>query len=154
MQSSNIGQIAENCWREIPSHFENVRLDEFVIMPNHIHGIIHLNGTTIVGAGHVQPTNEQIHTSRYQHLVSKSLSSILGSFKSSVSRICNQNQLKESIWQRNFYEHVIRNEFELNSIREYIIHNPLQWELDRENPLSRNYDLELEKYFCKVYLNA
>ena len=153
-QLSSIGQISKSCWLEIPNHFQNSSLDEFVIMPNHIHGVVLLADVAIVGAGHVQPLNEQIHASKYKHLVSKSLSSIIGSFKSSVTRICKQRQLGVLIWQRNYYEHIIRNERELNRVREYIINNPLHWKLDRENQFSDNFNLGHDKYFGNVYLKT
>jgi putative transposase len=110
-------------WNELPNHYPCVTCDTFVVMPNHIHGIIVVRDT-IVGAG-LKPAPTR-----------HGLPEIIRGFKTfSARRI---NDLRESpgipIWQRNYYEHIIRNEEELARIREYTANNPLQWENDRENP--------------------
>ncbi|MEK7369016.1 MAG: transposase [Planctomycetota bacterium] len=126
---SCIGKIVEKCWVEIPKHFPHVQLDQYVIMPNHIHGIIEILGNC-VGVENFQPLQR---TNRYQKVIPKSLGSFVRGFKVGVAKWCRQNQYKHFVWQRNYYEHIIRSEDELNSIREYILSNPLQWQFDREN---------------------
>ncbi len=122
------GEIAKQCWIEIPQHFPQVQLDAFVIMPNHVHGIIIIND---VGAIHELPLqmnqNEFIHHRR-KMLIPK----IIGRFKMNLAKQINQIRQSPgtSVWQRNYYERIIRNDYELNQIREYILNNPLQWELD------------------------
>ena len=124
MVLSKIGLIADKYWREIPNHFPFVKLDEFIIMPNHIHGIIQINDNRR-NAPRSVPTG-------IQPLVKNSLSSIINHFKGNVKRFCNNNDL-EFAWQSRFHDRIIRNDDELNRIRRYIIDNPLKWELDRNN---------------------
>jgi REP element-mobilizing transposase RayT len=121
------GEIVEKCWCELPNHYENICLDEFVVMPNHIHGIIVI--TYNVGAIHELPLQ------RRNMLLPK----IIGQFKMQSAKQINQlrHTHGQPVWQRNYYEHIIRNEDELNHIREYILNNPSKWEFDEENPLNR-----------------
>jgi len=143
MVLNQYGHVAQHCWVDIPRHFPNVVLDEFVIMPNHMHGIIVLLDANhiAVGATHASPlqNNDSIST-RPQGPKKQSISSIVGSFKSAVTK--RVNQMRDTpgakLWQRNYWEHIIRDENELKRIREYIANNPLQWEWDRENPNADN----------------
>ena len=145
---SPIGEIARLYWTEIPRHFKQVDLDIFIIMPNHIHGLIKIYSTDEdVGAEHVQPRNA------FQHITKGSVGSIIRQYKASVTRWCNQNGHNDFRWQRNFYEHIVRNEKELNKIREYIITNPLRWKFDRNNINSENFNLELDEYYKGIYDN-
>ena len=156
---SNIGEIARDCWLEIPSHFNNAKLDEFVVMPNHIHGIIVLTDNEEkraenfqplqshkqnVGVQYIEPT---LPHNRFQHITPKSLGSIIRSYKAAVTRQCHKDKICEIVWQKNYYERIIRSEKELNCLREYIANNPQNWSLDRENPDSENYDLGLIEYW-------
>ena len=124
---STLGQIIDKQWNNIPNLYDDIELDEYVIMPNHIHGILIINKRTI---------NERTGASPVPTV---SISNIIGSFKSKTSieylRWIKKNALNISgqIWQRSFYDHVIRNDKSLNNIREYIINNPLQWDDDVEN---------------------
>ena len=122
---SEIGKIAEQCWREIPKHFPNAVLDEFTIMPNHIHGIVE-----IVGNRHACSLQFQQCTKRqYQKLPV-----LIGSFKSAVTKQINQAQNNVSFaWQKSYYDHIVRNEKSLQKVREYIVNNPAQWQEDIEN---------------------
>jgi putative transposase len=122
------GDIAKCCWLQIPGHFIHVTLDAWVIMPNHIHGILIINqpaqivdmekGITAALAPKVAP-----------------LGTVIGSFKSAVSRLANERigNSGSSFWQRNFYDRIIRDEFELETMRRYIRLNPVQWAQDPEN---------------------
>jgi len=128
MVLNEYGKIAQQCWLNIPLHYQNVELNEFVVMPNHIHGIIIINDT--VGAIHELP---QQKTPQQRRLMT--LPKIIGRFKMNSAKQLNQLRQTSglSVWQRNYYEHIIRNEFEFNKIREYIINNPLKWELDKHH---------------------
>ena len=118
LKLSPIGEIVQKCWLEIPDRIGNVQLDKCIIMPNHIHGIIIVAQNERAGASPA-PT----------------LGGIIGSFKSLCVHRCIENHINiTKLWQRNYYEHVIRDEEELRRIREYIINNPLKWELDYDNP--------------------
>ena len=134
---NELGKIAEKCWREIPDHFLDVRLDEFVIMPNHIHGIIWIeNGfDPDVGNGNFQINRANTVGNGHAHSLQKrsNLSAIVGSFKSATTKtIRQQNSQIHSVWQHSFYDRIIRDENELNNIRDYIWQNPGNWEKDEE----------------------
>ncbi len=141
MELSEIGAIAGKCWNEIPNHFPNVLLDYSVVMPNHIHGIVN-----IVGAKHSQVEGLlyslalNVNASPLQPCGTDkgSLGAIIQNFKSVTTRKVNRmlGQRNIPLWLRNYYEHIIRNDDDLNEIREYIINNPLKWDLDKENPIN------------------
>ncbi len=110
-------------------------------MPNHVHGIVVLS---TVGATHASPL--QAHASRLRDNAPTprprgpqrhSIGVIVGSFKSAVTRNINATRGRPGapVWQRNYYEHVVRDEGSLNRIRQYILDNPAQWAMDRDNPL-------------------
>ncbi len=133
MWLSKIGTVVGECWKAIPDHFPHVVLDGFVVMPNHIHGILMIYAEGRGTAGRA-PTTE-----RFSRPVAHSLSTAIRSFKAAVTRRVNELQGTSStpVWQRNYYEHVIRNEEELHSLRQYTVDNPLKWALDQENPALR-----------------
>lgn len=128
---SEIGITSAKYLREIPNHFENVFIDEYVVMPNHIHVIITILND--VGVQYIEPLRNE-----YQKIIPKSIGSVVRAYKASVTRWCNSNGFVKFKWQRNYFEHIIRNDEDLQRIKVYIQNNPLQWELDEENP-------ELEK---------
>ncbi len=130
---SEIGKTVNNCWFEIPQHFPNVILDEFIIMPNHIHGIIQITDQPAVGVENFQPL-QSMPTNSFQHAIPKSLASIIRGFKIGVTKWCKQNGHEYFAWQRNYFEHIIRNNTALQKIREYIVNNPLKWFDDTDNP--------------------
>jgi putative transposase len=113
---TDLGKLAEQNWLMLPQWFSSVTLDAYVIMPNHIHGIL-------LALAH---STDQLEAA--------SLLSIIRAFKSSATREwhCQYNSA-QPIWQRGFYDHVIRDERALYKIREYIAWNPAQWHLDHEN---------------------
>lgn len=124
------GYIVRECWNEIPEHFLQVDLDAFVVMPNHIHGIIVIKGNDdVVGATHASPLH------RKSGPRPKSLGAMVGSFKSATARRIHGESGETGIWQRNFYERVIRDEKEWDLMRRYIEYNPDNWEQDEENPV-------------------
>ncbi|MBK6607104.1 MAG: hypothetical protein IPH52_25225 [Leptospiraceae bacterium] len=123
MELLDIGKIADLFWKEIPLHFQNANLDEYIIMPNHLHGIIQLNHQDVAIEG---------NRSTFQHLQKNSIPSIIRSYKASVTRWCNQNNFENFQWQRNYYEHIIRTEEDYFRIKQYIEANPQNW-LEDEN---------------------
>ena len=120
MLLNNLGKIASEYWLKIPKHYPEVELDEYIIMPNHIHGIIILNELPTVETGHAP----SLH----------SLGNVIGSFKSGVTNWAHKNGFKKFQWQPRFYDRIIRNERELFQIRKYIQQNPLKWEIEKEYP--------------------
>lgn len=140
MHLNRFGQIATRCWNEIPRHFPGVELDAFVVMPNHVHGIIVITG--VVGAKHFVPNQNASPLPERKSprgTQSNSLGAILQNFKSVSTRKINQvrDTRGASVWQRNYYEHIARNERELLAIRDYIENNPANWLNDTENPQQR-----------------
>ena len=145
-----IRTTAEGCWLEIPDHFTTVELDEWVVMPNHLHGILAVvddgRGTacrTPSGIDREAPIirrgdrlGRPYTPNRPHGPAPGSIGAIVGQFKSIVTKRINQmrNTPGAAVWQRNYYEHVIRNEDELNRLRQYILDNPVQWEMDENNP--------------------
>jgi len=130
MRLNEWGEIARQCWFDIPAHFPDAALDECVVMPNHIHGVIVLVDSP-VGATHESPLPTRPRGPKRQ-----SIASIVGSSKSAVSKRINHHRGTPGapVWQRNYYEHITRNEQSLNRIRQYIADNPQRWAFDRENP--------------------
>ena len=125
---NRLGLIVEKTWQEIPMHFPYIVVDSYVVMPNHFHGIVIINK---VGAQHAEPL-------RHAELQIKTqpLGVIVRSFKSAVTKRVHDLGLfvGEKIWQRNYYEHIIRDEHDHQQIADYILSNPFNWEYDHENP--------------------
>jgi len=146
MMLNEYGRIVMREWSKTDKIRTDVQLDNFVVMPNHIHGII------VICRGVLQYAPTEYTPSSFKP-PSQTIGAIVRGFKSAVAKQINRlrNTLGAPVWQRNYYEHIIRNEKELNHLREYIINNPLQWELDRENPLSINYNLDYRRYFKGIY---
>lgn len=146
MRFNSLGAIAFNTWQQIAEKFPHVELDYFIIMPNHIHGILIFHEIRAdLQSSHPTSLSEQKissePTQRSHGTASKSLGTVVGWYKSSVSKsiniICN-NSAQGLIWQRNYYEEIIRDETHFNAIRKYIIENPLCWKNDPENsPLNK-----------------
>jgi len=126
MRLNEYGHIVWRCLEEIPLHFPHAELDAFVVMPNHVHGIVILTVQNGVFGKMEQ----------FGKPVPGSIPTIVRSFKSATTRHINalRGTPGAPVWQRNYYEHIIRNEESLNRIREYIVTNPMRWALDRENP--------------------
>ncbi len=127
MVLNDSGTIVEDAWRDLSNHYANLQLDEFIVMPNHFHAI------AILDQGNVD---------RFENLSLRNdhdLPEIVRGFKTWSARRVNEHEGKTGtpLWQRSFYDHIIRDDKDLESIREYIVNNPLKWELDKENP--RNF---------------
>ncbi len=114
MQLNENGVIAQKAWNALPEHYHHVSLDAFVVMPNHVHGIIILTD------------DPKLHA----------LSEIVRAFKTFSARAINHHNGTRGafMWQRNYYEHIVRNENELSRIRRYIVDNPACWAKDGNNP--------------------
>jgi putative transposase len=145
---SEIGEIAQKCWVEITNHFEHTQIDAYVIMPNHVHGIVvidkprsqnvetlHCNVSTQCDIIQ-QDTPCDVTQRQFMSQISPkagSLSAIARSYKSAVTRHCRHNNYDHFAWQSRFYEHIIRADGSLDRIREYIINNPAKWEHEKNN---------------------
>jgi len=145
MHLSDIGIRAEMYWQEIPNHFPRVELGEFVVMPNHIHGIIEINplaqggdrgngdyrSDDAVAPNAVAcngPTKARMASISPQ---SGTLSVVMRSFKSAVTKWCNENHLTYFAWQYRFHDHIIRNQTEFDFIENYIRNNVANWDRDK-----------------------
>jgi REP element-mobilizing transposase RayT len=121
---NTIGETAQSCLIEIPKHFAQVIIDEFIIMPDHVHAIVIIGGRVESNEGtiHRAPTKAE----NFAAPKSGTLSRIISAYKAAVTREVNRRNtgITIKIWQRNYYEHVIRNEKELLEIRKYIHNNP------------------------------
>lgn len=140
IQLNEYGQIVNVEWLQTGVVRPNVKLDTFIVMPNHIHGIIILNEDARTIQPVVGSPRRVAPTGRPNGPVSGSIGAIVGQYKSIVTKRINKmrNTTGFNIWQRNYYEHIIRNENELNRIREYIINNPTRWAEDENNPENIN----------------
>jgi REP element-mobilizing transposase RayT len=121
MSLSALGQAAHEAWLDIPTHHPGVEIDGFVVMPNHVHGILRIGAAPSRG-----PSGRGV-----------SLGTIVGSYKASVSR---RGGGAQRVWQRGYYDHIVRDDRALERIRAYIAANPANWAEDAENPLARSDD--------------
>jgi putative transposase len=164
MRLTYVGEMIQKIWQELPEYYAGVGIDVFTIMPNHIHGIIILTnvGDPTIGAGppvgagpvgvgpraYPHPITGQprgvVPTGQVVAPMVLSLPDVVHRFKSLTTaryrKGVSENRwmpLCNRLWQHNYYEHIIRNEDELNRIRQYIEDNPLKWEMDRENPTAQ-----------------
>ncbi|NQU18300.1 MAG: transposase [Candidatus Saganbacteria bacterium] len=134
MRLSKMGKIAYKYWVDIPKHYGNVQLDEFVVMPNHVHGIINVEPCHGMALQKTPQTPQKsLRYNQFSKPISGSLSMIINQYKSSVTRWCKKNDFYCFGWQTRFYEQIIRNNFALNNIRRYIRQNPINWKSDRKN---------------------
>lgn len=141
VQLNDTGRLVESVWLQTATVRSDIDLDAFVVMPNHFHAIFFIHESPgVPGATHrVAPTKNYSSSAdkpcRPAGPRPKSVGAIIGQFKSIVTKRINltQQHLDGSVWQRNYYEHVIRDEKSLNRIREYIATNAPRWDLDREN---------------------
>ncbi len=124
MVLNEAGKIAEECWMQIPEHFPDVLLHEFVLMPNHMHGIIEIT----VGAENFLPLQPSIN--KFQKMIPRSVSSVIKGFKIGVTKEIRKIMPDIQVWQRNYYEHINRNEESCQKIANYIRNNPAQWQED------------------------
>lgn len=148
-QFPELNEIVDTEWRRIPERFPAVAMDQYVIMPNHLHGIIVIDGESeyLQGRHPKKGYPQGVSLQGNIEYGRPNLGTIIGSYKS----LCANAWLKliksrdinarGKFWQSNYYEHVIRDEEELNRIRNYIVDNPLKWETDWENPVNQNHSV-------------
>jgi REP element-mobilizing transposase RayT len=167
MRLNDAGRMVRSVWDEMPGRYPGIETDAFVVMPNHVHGIVVLVASNpCVGVGpcaypdHGQ-TPERIAEPadvegqpQWVAPTGLSLSDMVHRFKTLTTKRYTDGvkergwpAFRGRLWQRNYYDHVIRNERELDKIREYIATNPLRWALDRENPQSTGYSAEEDALF-------
>ena len=126
---NGFGKIAAECWRAISDHFPFVELGAYVVMPNHVHGIIVINNGR--GTIYRAPTIEQ-----FGKPTVGSLATVVRTYKAAVTRRIGREHNATGIWQRNYYEHIIRDEKDLQNKTDYIEANPMLWDEDDNNPLN------------------
>ncbi len=126
-------KIAEDCWLAIPTYNEGVSLDEWVVMPNHLHGIIVLEGNPPKDILANPPKRDASNPFSMMSPKRGSLGVIIRKYKGAVTTLCRSANRFDFGWQRNYYEHIIRNERALDAIRAYIANNPANWQSDRDN---------------------
>jgi REP element-mobilizing transposase RayT len=146
MHLSPTGVFANKCWTEIPGHFPHFHLDEFIVMPNHVHGIVMIEKPyidnnprfNIVETGHAlslrkpgieEPEIKPKHP-RFRNQGRNTISAMIGSFKSAVTKYCNENKFRFG-WQTRFHDHIIRDTNEFSAIKNYILDNPVNWKDDK-----------------------
>ncbi len=128
---SNLGKVATKYWSEIPSHFPFVSLGEYVIMPNHIHGIIFINKSDdIVETQNLASLRKRQNSENIFGPQSKNLASVIRGYKTAVTKYARKHTKITDVWQSRFYDHIIRNEKELLQISKYIKGNPINWGKD------------------------
>ncbi len=138
MQLNKIGQLVKEEWLKSEKIRQEIELDDWVIMPNHFHGIVIIDQKINNNTNHdYNPVGANGRSPLQTNLMKpKSLSSLIAGFKAATTKQINliRNSPKYPVWQRNYYDHVIRNNQSLEKIKEYIYNNPLSWELDQLNP--------------------
>jgi putative transposase len=151
-EDDKIRQTLADEWDSKPVLFQNVELDEFIVMPNHVHAIVWIKP---VGAGLALPNKElpsnKSTTDRCGPRPAASLGDIVCAFKSKTAVYINRyrNTSGVPVWQRNYYDHIIRDEKSLRRIQEYIVNNPLKWGEDIENPLNGNKSIK--NYYDRIF---
>jgi putative transposase len=153
IELTDAGRIVAQTWNTLPDRFLTVELDAFVIMPNHVHGILVINESERPGNASIAPTNASLDSAesvgaelalpKKQNPTEDrpTLGRVVQAFKSISAIACNRllNRSGVPFWQRNYWEHVIRDDRDLARLREYIEHNPGTWIEDTLNPAGRNY---------------
>jgi REP element-mobilizing transposase RayT len=149
MQLNDAGQMVWRVWEDLPGRFLSVTLDAAVVMPNHFHGIVSIVGAPLVGA---RPAG--VDTLAASN--SPCLGSIIGAFRSMTTneyiygvRQRGWSPFRGRLWQRNYFEHIICDEFGWERISEYILDNPRRWSFDRENPM-RRYEDEFDRWLAQL----
>jgi REP element-mobilizing transposase RayT len=124
---NEMGKIVKEEWIKTGELRKNIKVDEFIIMPNHVHGIICIN----LGNDHVESySNATLHQTEYKNKFGpqvNNLSSIIRGFKGAVTRLIRKQQNQKFAWQSRFYDHIIRNDQSLERIQTYILSNPINW---------------------------
>lgn len=148
MRLNEFGQIVLDCWLDLPRHYPHVALDAFVVMPNHVHAVVMLIDDVegVVGAGFKPAPTANAAADAGMEKPGKQrhgLPEVVRAFKTFSARRVNALRASPGLplWQRNYYEHIIRNDAALDRIRAYIAANPAVWEKDPENPAGFGKDV-------------
>ena len=142
MRKNDAGQMVQMVWNNLPNRFGNMDLDEFTVMPNHFHGIVTLSRR---GEACLRPSQSSVkpgdHKDRPYGTRPDSIGRVVQAFKSITThqyingvRCSGWHPFPGKLWQRNYWDHINRDEAELTNIREYIVNNPFLWESDQLNP--------------------
>ena len=153
MTANAAGKMVERTWSELPECYEGVEIDQFQLMPDHVHGIIVIVETAGAGPRACPPVNRREREGQPQGVVSAmSLSDVIHRFKSLTTRryvagVKNSGwrPFDGKLWQRSFYDRVIRDDDDMNRIREYARNNPLRWALDEERPRDRKEERDARR---------
>jgi REP element-mobilizing transposase RayT len=121
-----IGTKAKEYWSEIPVHFPHVKLNEFIVMPNRIHGLLILD-YSISEPYHLR---YKFNKNKFSQPIKNSVAIIINQYKSAVKRWCNQNDFGFFRWQAKFYDEIVRNDIAFENIKAYIRNNPYKWDED------------------------
>ena len=145
MRLNDDGEIAKQYWGNVSKYYDQIFIDSMVVMPNHLHVIVLIVNGSRGGVTPPLPRANYFPT----------LGQIIGYYKYQTTKIINEKNdlIGRKIWQRNYYDRIIRNEKSLQKIRDYIINNPFNWQLDIENPInfSKLTEKEAEKSREKFY---
>ena len=120
MLLNEYGEIARDELEKVSAHYNNVKIDKFVIMPNHVHLIVAINPIEQTGALPIKAVD---------------IPNIIGKYKAGVTRTVGNAFMRSGIWQSRYYDHIIRNEKSYSEIYKYIENNPLKWDMDCHNPI-------------------
>ncbi len=147
LNASEVINMLVSYWKKLPEKFTNLTIDEFVVMPNHIHGIFLLTEIEEYGQNNISvgadPCVCPNNMGEYMDSPLRKIGNIVQWYKTMTTNQyikCVKNSgwkpFEKKLWQRNYYEHIIRNEEDLHKTKEYILNNPIQWNLDKNNPLN------------------
>ena len=146
---NDTGRMVQAVWEELSIHYPGVEGDGFVVMPNHFHGIIVIADVTVGADLRVGPNSEGAHPTHQGAHTGAPLPTVVQWFKTMTTneymrgiKTFGWTPFPGQLWQRNYYEHIVRDDVSLNRIRQYILDNPARWEFDRENPAATTPDLE------------
>jgi len=127
---TSVGEITRECWLQIPAHHPKANLHAFVVMPNHVHGLLELTTPGVPSRPDIVQREFGPHS-----VPSSSLAAVVRSFKSSVTRLSRMRLgAIGEFWERNYFERVVRDGKEFEEVTRYILENPLKWKLEQENP--------------------
>ena len=141
MRLNRAGIMVDHAWQALPSRFDTLELHVWQLMPNHFHAIVYILDRGVVGATGRSPLHSVLaDKKRPNGPRPKSISSLMAGFQSAVTAKINKIRQTPGakVWQRNYYDRIIRTEHELHRIREYIVANPTKWAKDRDNPGNNN----------------
>ncbi len=133
MKLNESGKITDEQWKWLFQQYNYIRMDEYVIMPNHFHGIIHIVGNGNIPMYGTVATVPRGDNDRSLHRKIKPIPELIGAFKTTSSKLIHRNGNIEFHWQKSYHDRIIRNERELYRIQKYITNNPKNWNRDKEN---------------------